>query len=140
MVEKGQRMKPWVGMARILLPVLLAGCASQTEVQAVRADTVALERQGSAQHQTIEARVQHLSDRFTELDRAQAAIRRDLARVAAMVDEVRGQLQRVQGAIEETQHQLQSAPTVGEGGSAARLTQLDTRLRALAKQLAVAPE
>jgi chromosome segregation ATPase len=127
-------------MVRVLLPVLLAGCASQTEVQAVRADTVALERQGSAQHQTIGARVQQLSDRLTEIERAQAATRRDLARVAAMVDEVRGQMQRLQGAFEETQHELQSAPTVGEGVTATRLARLDARLRALAKQLAVAPE
>ena len=132
-------MKPWVGVARVLLPVLLAGCASQTEVQAVRADTVALERQGSAQHQTIGARVQQLSDRLTEIERAQAATRRDLARLTAMVDELRGQMQRLQGTFEETQHQLQSAPT-GEGVTATQLARLDTRLRALAKQFAVAPE
>jgi len=127
-------------MVRIVLPVLLAGCASQTEVQAVRADTVALERQGSAQHQTIGARVQQRSDRLTALEHAQAATRRDLARLAAMVDEVRGHMQRVQGAFEETQHPFQAVPTVGEGGTATRLAGLDARLRALAKQLAVAPE
>src|SRR5262245_61052446 len=108
--EKGEEMKPWLGILRVLLPALLAGCAAQPEVQAVRADTVTLQRQSSAQHQTLGDRVQQLSDRFTELDRTQTAIRRDLAKVTAMVDEVRGQLQRLQGAVEETQHQVQSAP------------------------------
>jgi len=140
MVEKGQRMKPWLGILRVLLPALLAGCASQPAVQAVRADTVALERQGSAQRQTIGARVQQLSDRLTEIDRAQAATRRDMARVAAMVDEVRGDIQRLQGAVEETQHQVQSAPTEGEGETATRLARLDARLRELAQQLALTPE
>jgi len=133
-------MKPWLGIVKVLLPVLLAGCATQTDVQAVRADTVALERQGSAQRQTVEARVQQLSDRLTQVEHAQAATRRDLAQVTAMLDEVRIQLQRVQGALEETQHQLQQAVPAGERVTATQLTQLDMRLRALAKQLAVAPE
>jgi len=140
MTEKVQSMKQWLGMVGLLLPVLMAGCTPQNEVHTLRAHTVALERQSSAQRQTVDARVQQLSDRLTQVEQAQAATRRDLARIAATLDEFRGHMQRLQGAIQETERQTQRSTTQGEGGSSTRLANVENRLRALAKRLAVAPE
>lgn len=140
MTEKGQGMKQWLGMVSLLLPVLMAGCAPQDEVHALRTNTVALERQSSAQRQAVDARVQQLSDRLTQVEQAQAATRRDIAQVAATLDEFRGHLQRLRGAIQETEHQTQRSTTEADGASATRLTNVESRLRALAKRLAVAPE
>jgi len=131
-------MKSWWKMVRFLLPVLMTSCAQGPEGQAVRANTGVVERQSHAQQQAVEAHVQQLSDRLTQIENDHAATRRDLARVVAMIKEVQGQLPRLQGAVEETKRQAQRG--TAEGGAATRLTRIDSRLRALAKRLAVAPE
>lgn len=140
MTEKVQDMKQWLGMVSLLLPALMAGCAPQTEVHALRADTVAWERQSSAQRQTVEARVQQLSDHLTRVEQAQAATRRDIAQMTATLNELQGQLQSLQGAIQETERQAQRSTTEGKGGSATRLTNVENRLRAVSRRLAAAPE
>jgi len=124
----------WV-LVSLLLLGLSTGCVSDREVQALRADTSALERQSSERQQTVEGRVQTLSDRVAQVGKSQEDTRRDLARTTATLDELRIQLQRLQGDIQETQHRV-GRGTSGETASTAKLADVETRLSALEQQLA----
>ena len=127
-------MKRVFVLVSLLLPGLMMGCASDKDLQAVRADTQALERQSSERQQTVEARLQNVSDRVAQFEKSQAETRRDLARTAATLDELRIQLQRLQGDIQETQHRVRRGTTGGEGISATKLADFETRLSELEKQ------
>src|SRR5262245_61645694 len=105
-------MKRVFVLVGLLLPGLLTGCASDRELQALRADTSALERQSSERQQTAESRLQNLGDRVAQFEKSQADTRRDLARTVATLDELRIQMQRLQGDIQETQHRVRR----GAGG------------------------
>jgi chromosome segregation ATPase len=133
-------MKHWFVLVSLLLSGLIIGCASDKELQAVQADTISLQRQSRAQHQTVEARVQQLSDRVSQFEQAQTAARRDLARINAALDELRVQLQRLRGDAQETQIQAQRGTRGGEGVSAATLANLEARLDDLEKQLRALPQ
>ena len=61
-------MKQWFVLVSLLLPSLIMSCASDTELQAVQADTSALQRQSSTRHQTVAARMQQLSDRVVQFE------------------------------------------------------------------------
>src|SRR5919205_281332 len=128
-------MKRVFVLVSLLLPGLMTGCASDQALQAVRADTQALERQSSERQQTVEVRLQNVSDRVAQFEKSQAETRRDLARTAANLDELRIQLQRLQGDIQETQHRVRRGTTGGEGVSATKLADFETRLSELEKQL-----
>ena len=121
----------------LFLPSLIMGCASDTDLQALHAGTSTLERQSSARHQTVAARVQQLSERVTQFEQAQIAAQRDLARINAALDELRVQLQRLRGDAREAQIQVQRGTRGGEEVSAAKLTNFETRLDDLEKQLGV---
>jgi tol-pal system protein YbgF len=122
-------------LVSLLLPGLIAGCASDSDVRALRADTSVLERQRSELQQTVESRLQTLSDRVAQVGKSQEDTRRDLARTAATLDELRIQLQRLQGDIQETQHRV-GRGTSGETVSTTKLADVETRLSALEQQLA----
>ena len=133
-------MKRWFILVNLLLPNLIIGCASNTELQALHADTAALQRQSSTRNQTVEARVQQLSDRVAQFEQAQTAARRDLARINTALDELRVQLQRLRGDAQEAQMQVQRGTRGGgEEVSAARLVNFETRLDDLEKQLRALP-
>ena len=132
-------MKRWFVFVSLLLANLIMGCASDTELQALHADTSALQRQSSTHHQTVEARVQQLSDRVAQFEQAQTAARRDLARINAALDELRVQLQRLRGDAQEAQMQVQRGTRGGEESSAAWLANFETRLDDLEKQLRALP-
>ena len=119
----------------LLLPSLIMGCASETDLQALHAGTSALQRQSNTRHQTVEARVQQLSERVTQFEQAQIAAQRDLASINAALDELRVQLQRLRGDAREAQIQVQRGTQGGEEVSAARLTNFESRLDDLEKQL-----
>ena len=122
-------------LVSLLLPGLMTGCASDKDLQAVRADAQALERQSSEHQQTVEARLQNVSNRVAQFEKSQADTRRDLARTAATLDELRIQLQRFQGDIQETQHRVRRGTTGGEGVSTTKLADFETRVGALEQQL-----
>jgi len=123
----------------LLLSGLMTGCASDSDLHELQADTSALARQNSAYNQTVAARVQQLSDRVTQFEQSQAETRREVARAAATADELRVQLQRLQGDIQETQH-LEQRSSTGEGGvSAAEVANFETRLSEMEHQLGVTP-
>jgi len=128
-------MKRLFVLVSMLLPGLIVGCASDSDVRALRSDTLVLERQRSELQQTVEARLQTLNDRVTQVGKSQEDTRRDLARTAATLDELRIQLQRLQGDIQETQHRV-GRGTSGETASTTKLTDVETRLSALEQQLA----
>ena len=131
-------MKRWFVLVSLLLPGLITGCAHDTDLQALQADTSALARQSGDRHQTMEARVQQLSDRVAQFEPSQVATRRDLARITVTLDELRIQLQRLQGDIQETLHRVQRGMTDSAGVSATRLADFEIRLGELEKQLRVA--
>ena len=132
-------MKRVLVLVSLLLSGLIAGCASGTDLHVLQADTSGLQRQNSERHQTVEARVQQLSERVAQFEQSQLAARRDLARINATLDELRVQLQRLRGDVQETQIQAQRGTTGGEGVSASRLANFETRLGDLEKQLRVLP-
>jgi len=127
-------MKRLFVLVSLLLLGLMTGCVSDQDLRTVRADTQALERQSSERQQTVEARLQSVSDRVAQFEKSQADTRRDLARTAATLDELRIQLQRLQGDIQETQHRARRGTTGGEGVSMPKLADLETRLGDLEKQ------
>ena len=128
-------MKRLFVLVSLLLPGLMMGCASDQALQAVRADTQALERQSSERQQTVEARLQNVSDRVAQFEKSQADTRRDVTRIATTADELRVQMQRLQGDIQETQQRVRRGTTGGEGLSATKMADLETRLGDLEKQV-----
>jgi len=117
----------------------MAGCASDSDLRTVQADTSVLARQNSAYSQTTAARVQQLDDRVTQFEQSLGETRREVARAAATVDELRVQLQRLQGDVQETQHLKQRGST-GEGEpSAAEVSNFETRLGEMEHKLGVTP-
>src|SRR5215475_1672851 len=128
-------MKRMFVLMSLLLPGLMMGCASDKDLQAMRADTQALERQSSERQQTVEVRLQNVSDRVAQFEKSQAEARRDLARTAATLDELRIQLQRLQGDIQETQHRARRGAPGGDGISGTKLADFETRLGELEKQV-----
>jgi chromosome segregation ATPase len=133
-------MKQWFVLVSLLWPSLIMGCARDTELQALYADTTALQRQSSAQYRTVAARVQQMSDRVAQFEQAQSAARRDLARIDAAVDELRVELQRLRGDAQEAQMQVQRGTQGGEEVDAAKLVDLEARLNDLEKQLKQLPQ
>ena len=84
--------------------------------------------------------MQQLSERVAQFEQSQTAARRDLARINAALDELRVQLQRLRGDAQETQIQAQRGTRGGEEVSASRLTNFETRLDDLEKQLRALPQ
>jgi chromosome segregation ATPase len=133
-------MKRWFVFVSLLLSSLIMSCARNTELQALHADTAALQRQNSAQYQTVAARVQRMSDRVAEFEQAQGAARQDLARINAAVDELQVELQRLRGEVQEAQMQVQRGTPGGEEVAATKLADFEARLNDLEKQLRALPQ
>src|SRR2546428_6499761 len=81
----------------LLLPVLMLGCARDIELSAVQADMVAVEWQSRTRSQTVEARMQELSDHLTQVEHAQVESRRTTAQEMATLEALRIQLHHLQG-------------------------------------------
>ena len=132
-------MKRSLLVVSLLLAGLMVGCVSDSDLRAVQADTSVLARQNSAYNQTTAARVQQLDDRVTQFEQSLGETRREVARAAATVDELRVQLQRLQGDVQETQH-LGKRGSTGEGeASAAEVRNFETRLGEMEHKLGVTP-
>ena len=121
----------------LLLPVLMLGCARDIGLSAVQADMVAVEWQSRTRSQTVEARMQELSDHLTQVEHAQVEIRRTTAQEMATLEALRIQLHHLQGEVQKIQRRAQRSATAGERGAAARLAHWERRLRTLATQLRV---
>ena len=132
-------MKRSLLVVSLLLSGLMAGCASDSDLRAVQADTSVLARQNGAYNQTTAARVEQLNDRVIQFEQSLGETRREVARAAATVDELRVQLQRLQGDVQETQH-LEQRGSTGDGeASAAEVSNFETRLGEMEHKLGVTP-
>ena len=121
----------------LLLPVLMLGCARDIELSAVQADMVAVEWQSRTRSQTVEARMQELSDRLTQVEHAQVEIRGTTAQGLATLEALRIQLHHLQDEVQKIQRRAQRSATTGERVATARLAHWERRLRTLATQLRV---
>jgi ABC-type transporter Mla subunit MlaD len=130
-----KRMKRCFVLLSLLLSGLIIGCASDTEMYKLQADTSSLQRQSGTYQQTMEAKLQQLGDRVAKVEEAQAATRRDIAQAAAQADELRNQVRRLQGEVQETQHQAQRGAAASEGGTSPKLANVETRIKTLEQQL-----
>ena len=128
-------------MTRLWLPgcllglTLLTGCVGSGELQALRADIAALERDRSQRAREVSTRLESLDARVSK---PELGGRRELAQTAAAADELRVELQRLNGTVEELQYRMQS----GSGPNAeaqtiiaTRLAELETRLAALEQRV-----
>jgi tol-pal system protein YbgF len=100
-------------MRRLLVCVslLLAGvatsCVSQSDLQALRADLTALERERRQRDQDITERLGTLSTRLALPEQGQVDLRRELAQIVAANDELRVEVQKLRGNLQEVQHRTQ---------------------------------
>ena len=96
----------------LLLPALLAGCVSDREVQALRSDSLSIERQGMRREQELDERLQALNERMTQFEKSNSEARRELAKAAATSEELRSEVQRLHGAMQETRYRSQQRSTL----------------------------
>ena len=59
-------MKRLLVLVSLLLPSVLVGCASDSDVRALRTDTLVLERQRTELKQTVEIQLQTLGERVVQ--------------------------------------------------------------------------
>jgi TolA-binding protein len=118
----------------VLLSVLLlsgvVGCVGQDDLQALRADVMALERQRASREKDTEQRVQALQDQIVRLEQSQGDVRREMAQAISAAQEIRVEMQRMRGEVQETRHRLRrepSSPPVRDA-LATKLAELETRV------------
>jgi chromosome segregation ATPase len=76
----------------VLISVLLGGvigCVGQDDLQALRADVMALERQRASREKDTEQRVQALQNQLTRLEQSQGDVRREMAQAISAAQELR---------------------------------------------------
>jgi len=131
-------MKHWVVIISLLLPGLFAGCASQQDLQALRADVVALESQRSPREKEVGQRLQMLSEQLVRFEQSQTEVRRELAQAKAAAEELRVETQRLRGEMQETRQRtrrgLEQTPETRDI-FATKLAELQTRLGSLESRL-----
>ena len=113
---------------------LIVGCASQENVQALRAEITAMERQLAQRDKGTADQFNALDQRLANLEQSQAEARRDLAQSIAASEALHLETRRLQGNVQETQHRMQRHATPsGEMRDllATKIAELDTRLKAL---------
>ena len=117
---------------------LIAGCASQGNLQTLRAEITAIERQHARQEKGTVEQLKELDLRLATLEQSQAKARHDLAQSIAASEELRVETQRLQGTMQEAQHRMQRNATPSAEMRdllATRIAELDTRLKALESHL-----
>ena len=128
-------MKRLLILSGLLGSGFLVGCATQGELQALRADVAALERNRTEQKQVVSSRLQTLD---TRLDRPDSDVRRELAQNVAATEDLRIEVQSLRGNIQELQYGAQNGlgPSAEMRDSfATKLAELETRLAALEQRI-----
>lgn len=113
---------------------LIVGCASQENVQALRAEITSIERQLAQRDRGAVDQLKALDQRLANLEQSQAKARRDLAQSIAASEALHLETQRLQGRVQETRHRMQRHATPSAEMRdllATRIAELDTRLKAL---------
>ena len=116
----------------LLLAGVLTSCVSQSDLQALRADLTALERERRQRDQDMTERLGTLNTRLALPEQGQVDLRRELAQIVAAQDELRVEIQKLRGNIQEVQHRTQQG--IGPDARdvfATKLAELETRLAAL---------
>lgn len=122
----------------VLVSVLLSGCViscvGQSDLQALRADLTALERERRQGDQQFAERLETLDTRVTLPEKGQVDLRRELAQTIASNEELRVEIQQLRGTVEEIQHNMKQGlgPTAEMRDIfATKLAELETRLATL---------
>lgn len=128
-------MKRLLLLISLLCSGFVVGCATQGELQALRADVAALGRNRAQQTQEVRSRLDALDSR---LERPDADMRRELAQNLAATEELRVEVQGLRGSMQELQHGIQNG--VGPSAEmrdifATKLAELETRLAALEQRV-----
>jgi tol-pal system protein YbgF len=128
-------MKRLLLLISLLCSGLVVGCVTQGELQALRADVAALERNRAQQRQEVSS---HLEALGTRLEQPDADMRRELAQNLAATEELRVEVQGLRGHMQELQHGMQNG--VGPSAEmrdifATKLAELETRLAALEQRV-----
>jgi tol-pal system protein YbgF len=128
-------MKRLLLLISLLCSGFVVGCVTQGELQALRADVAALERNRSQQKEEVASRLGALD---TSLERPDADMRRELAQNLASTEELRVDVQGLRGHMQELQHSMQNG--VGPSAEmrdifATKLAELETRLAALEQRV-----
>jgi tol-pal system protein YbgF len=128
-------MKRLLLLISLLCSSFVVGCVTQGELQALRADVAALERNRAQQKQEVSSRLHALD---TRLEQPDADMRRELAQNLAATEELRVEVQGLRGNMQELQHGIQNG--VGPSAEmrdifATKLAELETRLAALEQRV-----
>lgn len=122
-------------MGSVLCVSFLVGCATQGELQALRADIAARERNRLQQSQAVSSRLQNIDSRINS---PEANVRRELAQNIAATDELRVEVLDLRGMVQEMQHDMQSSSEPADEMRdifATKLAELETRLTGLEQRV-----
>ena len=128
-------MKRWLQLGSLFCVSLIAGCTMQSDLQAVRADLAALERDSFRQNREVSARLDALDKRLGSPDND---TRRELAETGATMDDLRVEVQNLNGQVQELQYRMQNnmGPTMEMGDTfATKLAELEARLATIEQRV-----
>jgi tol-pal system protein YbgF len=122
-------MKRLLVLSGVLLLGGVVGCVGQDDLQALRADVMALERQRASREKDTEQRVQALNEQLTRLEKSQGDVRREMAQAISAAQELRLEIQNVRGEVQETRYRMrrESSPQARDA-LATKLADLETRM------------
>jgi tol-pal system protein YbgF len=122
-------MKRLLVLSSVVLLGGVVGCVGQDDMQALRADVMALERQRASRERDTEQRVQALNEQLTRLEKSQGDVRREMAQAISAAQELRLEIQNLRGEVQETRHRVQrgSSPQARDA-LATKLAELETRV------------
>jgi tol-pal system protein YbgF len=122
-------MKRLLVLSSVLLLGGVVGCVGQGDLQALRADVMALERQRASREKDTEQRVQALNEQLTRLEKSQGDVRREMAQAISAAQELRLEIQNVRGEVQETRYRMrrESSPQARDA-LATKLADLETRV------------
>ncbi len=120
----------------LLCAATMTGCVvTQGEIQALRADISALERDRAQERREMAGRLERLDSRVSQ---PESDVRRELAQTISATDDMRVELNTLRGHVEELQYRARSgAGTSAEMGAILndRLAEIEARLFALEQRV-----
>lgn len=131
-------MKRGVVILSLVLLGVGGGCTVREDVQGLRSDMTAIERQRTRQEKAVEQQLIGFGERLARLEQSQTEVRHDLAQAVATLQELQVEQQRLRGTMQETQYRLKrGAPPDAStrDAFATKLAELSTRLVELENRL-----
>jgi tol-pal system protein YbgF len=127
-------MKRVLVLVSVLLVASGFGCTNQEELNALRAEVTALERQLGPRGRDASGRLNSLGEQVARLEQSQTDVRRELAQMQSATEDLRVNQQRVRGELQEAQNRMQRQPEPTadrRNAFAGKLAELETRLAEL---------